>query len=48
MPEIFDLTWNFSRGSIWPTATAFSVIDPRVTGTSSRPPLSGSRACSQK
>jgi len=30
MPEIFDLTLNFSRGSILPIATAFSVILPRA------------------
>ena len=34
IPEIFDLTWNSTRGLIWPIATAFSVIDPRVTPTS--------------
>ena len=33
IPEIFDLTWNFSRGSIWPVARAFSVTDPRATST---------------
>ena len=34
MPEIFDFTWNFWRGWIWPTATAFSTIEPVVTSTS--------------
>ncbi len=37
MPEILDLTANLSRGSIWPTATAFSVIEPRSTSISSKP-----------
>src|SRR5258708_27939205 len=39
MPEIFDLTANFCRGWICPTATAFSTIVPRVTSTSFIPPV---------
>src|SRR5260221_4650862 len=39
MPEIFDLTANFCRGWICPTATAFSTIVPRVTSTSFSPPV---------
>ena len=37
MPEIFDLTENFCRGWICPTATAFSTIEPVVTSTSFSP-----------
>jgi hypothetical protein len=38
MPEILDLTENFWRGWIWPTATAFSVIDPSCASMSFKPP----------
>ena len=44
MPEIFDLMWNFTRGSISPTATAFSVRSPRVTSISVRPESSAGPA----
>ena len=40
MPEIFDLIENFWRGWIWPTASAFSVIEPFSTVTSLRSPSS--------
>ena len=38
MPEIFDFTENFWRGWIWPTATAFSVIEATFASTSFIPP----------
>ena len=47
IPGNFDLTLNFTRGSIWPTATAFSTIEPRITGINSTPPVAGSRPCIQ-
>ena len=37
MPEIFDFTLNFWRGWIWPTATAFSVMEPVPASISFRP-----------
>lgn len=37
MPEIFDFTWNFWRGWTWPTASAFSVMDPVSAATSFQP-----------
>ena len=47
IPEIFDLTWNLRRGSIFPTATALSVIDPVTTSIFLRPSSAPSRLCSQ-
>jgi hypothetical protein len=38
--EILDLTENFCRGWIWPTAMAFSVMAPLSTATSLTPSLS--------
>ncbi len=40
IPEIFDLTENFCRGWICPTASAFSVIEPDSATTILMPPSS--------
>jgi hypothetical protein len=45
IPEIFDLTWNLRRGSILPTATALSVIEPLTTSIFLRPSSAPLRLC---